>query len=144
MPDQPKPNEPHHMPHVRLYQSTNGEEGGVNSAGYPVLLITTTGRRSGQPRTNPVVYMLHEHTYIVVGSNKGRQHHSNWYLNLKQNPEVRIQIKADVFTAIAREAEDEERERLWEAFTVYAPEFKEYETATKRRLPVIVLEPHYS
>jgi deazaflavin-dependent oxidoreductase (nitroreductase family) len=142
MTDQPEKNEPRHMQQVRLYQSTNGEEGGLSSSGLPVLLITTIGRKSRQPRTNPVVYMADGDTYIVIGSNMGREKHSNWYLNLKENPEVQIQIKADVFAATASEAEGEQREHLWEKFVAHAPSFKQYATATERRMPVIVLEPH--
>lgn len=105
------------------------------------LLLTTTGRKSGRPRDIAIYYFEVEGKIVIIASNIGRDHHPAWYLNLKANPEVKIQIGADVSSRIAREAEGAERERLWQAVVSREADYAQTEKRTERRIPVIVLEP---
>ena len=90
--------------HVRRYQETNGAEGYEWRNGTPILLLTTTGRRSGQARTSPLIFQPYGADYLVVASKGGADQPPAWYLNLQSNPTVRVQIKDDTFTARARTA----------------------------------------
>jgi deazaflavin-dependent oxidoreductase (nitroreductase family) len=125
--------------HVERYQATDGEEG-HDWRGSQTLLLTTTGRKTGKPRTNPLVYGQHGNDYLVVASKGGWPHPPLWYLNLKANPEVQVQVRGDKFTARARDATPEERPELWKIMTGHWPDYDEYQQRTERQIPVIVLE----
>ena len=107
--------------------------------GRALLLLTTTGAKSGQPRTSPVAYLRDGERLVVVGSNAGLDTHSTWYRNLLANPRVTVEVGNETFAATAAEAEGEERQRLWEKFVAKNPGFGDYQAQTTRRLPVIVL-----
>ncbi|HZP27375.1 MAG TPA: nitroreductase family deazaflavin-dependent oxidoreductase, partial [Acidimicrobiia bacterium] len=102
--------------HVAKYRETDGEIG-YEWNGAPCLLLTTTGRTSGQPRTVPLIFGRDGDRCIVVASKGGAPEHPLWYRNLVANPTVQVQVKGDTFTATARTVEGEERERCWEIVT---------------------------
>jgi len=126
--------------HVRRYQETDGEEGHDWREGSTVLLLTTTGRKSGQKHTTPLIYQLDGDDPVIVASKGGAPDHPGWYLNLTKDPEVEVQIKGEKFRARARAAEGEERERLWRLMNEIWPHYEEYQTKTDREIPVVVLE----
>lgn len=126
--------------HVRVYRETDGERGFIWKRGSRILLLTTTGRRSGEPRTMPLIFGEDDGRYILVASKGGWDHHPVWYLNLKADPEVELQVKDDVFTARAHDAEGEERERLWKLMAAEWPPYDDYQERTDREIPVVILE----
>jgi deazaflavin-dependent oxidoreductase (nitroreductase family) len=126
--------------HVERYRATDGEEG-HDWEGTSVLILTTTGHRSGQPRSTPLIYGTHGADYLVVASKGGAPEHPAWYLNLKTQPEVEVQVRGDRFRAKARTATAEERAELWSTMTERWPAYDEYQTKTDREIPVVVLEP---
>jgi len=126
--------------HVERYRATDGEEGFVWREGSHILLLTTTGRKSGKPTTAPLIFGLDGDNPVIVASKGGAQEHPGWYENLVENPEVGVQIKGEVFRARARDAEGEERDRLWEMMLGHWPHYAEYQTKTDRQIPVVVLE----
>jgi len=133
--------------HLRLYRESGGTEGHLfdsNEAGGlgPVtsLLLTTIGRRSGEKRTSPVFYGTAGDAYVIIGSKGGADTQPGWYLNLRANPVVEVQVGREQFTAHARVATGKEREQLWEQMVQMHPPYGEYQKKTKRELPVVVLE----
>jgi deazaflavin-dependent oxidoreductase (nitroreductase family) len=125
--------------HRRRYEATNGEDGHIWN-GAPVLLLTTTGRKTGNRYTSPLIYGRDGDRYLVVGSVGGRAKHANWYLNLTASPEVGVQVLADKFKARARTATPEEKPALWKTMTAIWPAYDEYQQRTKREIPVVILE----
>ncbi len=126
--------------HVRRYVETDGEVGYVWREGAPILILTFAGRKTGKEYSTPLIFGRDGDRYVIVASQGGRPEHPNWYLNLAANPEVRVQVKGDVFRACARTAEGEERERLWRLMNEIWPHYDEYQTRTERVIPVVVLE----
>ncbi|HEY5295960.1 MAG TPA: nitroreductase family deazaflavin-dependent oxidoreductase [Gaiellaceae bacterium] len=126
--------------HVRRYRETGGEVGHEWKEGSTVLLLTTTGRTSGEPRTTPLIYAADGDRYVIVASKGGAPEDPGWYLNLSKTPEVELQVKDEVFGARARVAEGDERERLWAKANEVWPHYAEYATKTDREIPVVVLE----
>jgi len=127
--------------HVARYLASDGADGyDDNSLKAPTLLLTTIGRRSGQSYTTPLNFAEHEGAYLLIGSYAGSDSHPKWYLNLVANPDVMVQIRADLFAATARTADPEEKERLWPVMAKRMPFYDEYRRATDRDIPLIVLE----
>jgi len=126
--------------HVQRYRETGGEVGHRWKRGSKVLLLTTKGRKTGEPRTSPLIYEEDGDRYVVVASKGGAETHPRWYLNLRENPNVVLQVLDEVFPAHARTAEGEERERLWQLVTKQWPDYDRYQTKTDREIPVVVLE----
>ena len=126
--------------HVDRYVATNGEEGHNWVRGAPVLILTTTGRRSGETRSTPLIYGRSGADYLVVGSKGGAPTPPAWYLNLQADPDVSVQVKADRFAARARTASKQEKPELWKIMTSIWPDYDEYQTKTEREIPVIILE----
>lgn len=125
--------------HVKAYQETQGETGYIwNEA--PILLLTTKGHRSGQLRTTPLIFVHDGERLAIVASKGGAPEHPDWYLNLDAEPHVRVQVKGDVFDAVARTAEGAERDRLWNEAVKVWPQYADYQTLTDRKIPVVVLE----
>ncbi|MEV4257472.1 nitroreductase family deazaflavin-dependent oxidoreductase [Spirillospora sp. NPDC049652] len=125
--------------HVKRYQETDGAEG-HDWNGTVTLLLTTVGRKSGQERTTPLIYQEDGDDYVVVASKGGADEHPLWYRNLEADPEVKVQVRGDRFTARARTATPEERPRLWKKMTAVWPDYDEYTRKTDREIPVVVLE----
>jgi deazaflavin-dependent oxidoreductase (nitroreductase family) len=125
--------------HVRRYRETDGAEG-HDWQGTTVLILTTTGRRSGEPRSTPLIYGKHEDDYVVVASKGGAEEHPAWYLNLSAQPEVTVQVRADRFKARARTASASEKPALWRMMVERWPPYDEYQHKTNRNIPVVVLE----
>ncbi len=125
---------------VPLYRFSGGRIGGrIGHA--PVLLLTTTGRKSGQLRTAPVVYLADGERVIVIGSNAGHSRPPAWSLNLKANPDAEVEIGRERRRVRARVAEGEERAELWRKHNDQYSGFDEYEARTDRDIAVFVLEP---
>lgn len=126
--------------HVRRYLETDGEVGFRWRRGAPILILTTTGRRTGQERLRPLIFGEEDGRYVVVASQGGAPRHPHWYLNLSADPNVRVQIKGDRFPARARTAVGEERDRLWRRMAEIWPPYDDYQRRTDRTIPVVVLE----
>jgi proline iminopeptidase len=126
--------------HVRRYRETNGEVGHVWREGSTILLLTTKGRKTGEPRTTPLIYAQDGDRYVIVASKGGAPEHPGWYRNIEKDPGVELQVLGDVFPVHARTAEGEERERLWRKANDVWPHYDEYATKTDREIPVVVLE----
>jgi deazaflavin-dependent oxidoreductase (nitroreductase family) len=130
----------HGAEHVERYRATNGEEG-HEWKGTKTLLLTTVGRRSGEPRTTPLIYGRSGDDYLVVASKGGSDAPPAWYRNLEENPEVEIQVKDQTMKARARTATSEEKPELWKIMTREWPDYDSYQENTDREIPVVVLEP---
>ena len=126
--------------HVRRYRETGGEVG-HDWRGATVLLLTTAGRRSGNPTTTPLIYGRDGENVVLVASQGGRPEHPGWYRNLVKEPNVEVQIKREHIRGRARTAEGEERERLWRLMAEIWPQYDAYQTRTDRLIPVVVVEP---
>jgi deazaflavin-dependent oxidoreductase (nitroreductase family) len=126
--------------HVRRYRETDGETGHIWRRGSKILLLTTKGRSTGEPRTTPLIYEDADGDYVVVASKGGAPEHPGWYRNLAKEPQVELQVKGDVFPARARTATGDERDRLWKLAARQWPDYDEYEQKTHREIPVVVLE----
>jgi deazaflavin-dependent oxidoreductase (nitroreductase family) len=126
--------------HVRVYRETDGEVGHIWRRGAKILLLTTRGRRTGEPRTAPLIYENAGDAFVVVASKGGADEHPGWYRNLLAEPEVEVQVLGDVFRATARTAAGEERERLWRLAALQWPPYDEYQARTDREIPVVVLD----
>ena len=133
--------------HLRRYLDSDGKDGHMwNSMGLgdhgecPSLLLTTIGRRTGQPVITPLIYGEAGGAYVVVASKGGAPTHPNWYLNLAANPEVELQIISERFKARARTAVGDERAQLWDLMLTIYPTYTELQDKTEREIPVVVLE----
>jgi deazaflavin-dependent oxidoreductase (nitroreductase family) len=124
---------------IEEFRANGGKVTGVFEHA-PLLLLTTTGARSGEPRTSPVVYTRSGDALVVIASRGGSPQHPAWYHNLVANPSVTVEVPGETFAATARVAEGEEREWLWRAQADLMPTFDEYQTKTDRVIPVVVLE----
>jgi deazaflavin-dependent oxidoreductase (nitroreductase family) len=134
--------------HIERYVSTNGADGylwdaslGGGKGLVPTLLLTTTGRKSGNALMLPLIFGRSGPSYVVVASKGGAPAHPAWYLNLQANPEVKVQVKGDKFTARAHTADAAERAALWPKMVeIYGP-YEDYQAKTDRQIPVVVLTP---
>lgn len=125
--------------HVRRYRETDGEAG-HDWRGTSVLILTTTGRRSGKQRDNALIYQPYGDVYLLVASDGGADTSPGWYFNLDEQPEVDVQVKGDRFRARARTAAPDERPDMWTTMTATWPDYDQYQTRTDREIPVVVLE----
>lgn len=126
--------------HVRRYLETGGAVGHEWN-GVRTLVLTTTGRRSGEPRRSAMIYGTAGDSYVVIASNGGSPTHPAWYLNLEADPVAEIQVGPDTIPVRARTADADERERLWPVMTGIWPNFDVYQTRTDRQIPLVMLEP---
>ena len=118
---------------------TNGAEG-HEWRGTTVLILTTTGRRSGEPRSTPLIYQPHGDDYVVVASKGGAPEHPAWYLNIEADPKVTVQVLGDRFNGTARTASPDEKPELWQLMAAAWPAYDDYQRNTSRDIPVVVLE----
>lgn len=126
--------------HTSVYRWTGGSIGG-HMGKSPVLLLTTIGRKSGVPRTTPLIYLADGTRIILVASNGGAQKHPLWYLNLLANPHTQVEVGRQHLRMTARQATPEEHAQLWpRLLAVYGP-YEDYQKRTTRQIPVVILEP---
>jgi deazaflavin-dependent oxidoreductase (nitroreductase family) len=124
-----------------MYKRRGGEGLGGTFQGIPVALLTTTGRKSGKPRVSPL-YFLRDGDRVILGASRGGSDiNPMWYLNLKGNPKVQVQIKKEVLTLQARDATDEERAKYWPQLVQMYPSYEDYQSWTDRKIPIVVCEP---
>jgi len=125
---------------IEEFRANDGKVGG-QFANMPLLLLHTTGAKSGQPRVNPVAYVNDGERYVVVASKAGAPTNPDWYYNVVANPDVTVEVGTDQFTAKATVAEEPERSQLYEKMVAKNPGFDEYRQKTTRTIPVIILTP---
>ena len=123
---------------IEEFRTHEGKVGGPY-AGVPLLLLTTTGAKSGEPRINPVAYSTDGERLVVLASKSGAPIHPDWYHNLVAHPDVRVEIGTETFEARATEAEGAERDELFAKRVAVMPNFAEYQAKTTRTIPVVVL-----
>lgn len=126
--------------HVRRYRETDGQVG-YEWNGVPILLLTTTGRRSGEPRTSALIFGRDGDDLLVVASVGGGPKHPAWYLNLQTDPRAAVQVRADRFDVAARTAGPDEKPRLWRVMQDLWPNYDVYQSRTERVIPLVVLSP---
>jgi deazaflavin-dependent oxidoreductase (nitroreductase family) len=127
--------------HVFLYTVSAGRFGGTFRRTAPVLLLTTTGRKSGKRRTTPLLYLADGNRYVVVASVGGAPTHPAWYLNLRGDPAATIQIGGRLLAVTAETAGPEQRARLWPKVAQMYPGYDAYQARTTREIPIVVLTP---
>jgi deazaflavin-dependent oxidoreductase (nitroreductase family) len=144
------PNLPQWMiDHANRYTSSGGAEGhmytvtppGYSQMNVPSLLLTTTGRKSGEKFIFPLFYGETGNSYIIVASKGGAPEHPGWYRNLLAHPEVEVQVGTKKLKARARTASGAERTQLWEKALEFWPPYADYQKKTEREIPVVVLDP---
>jgi deazaflavin-dependent oxidoreductase (nitroreductase family) len=126
--------------HIAAYRDSGGDVGYLWN-GVPTLLLTVTGRRTGEQRTSALIFARDGDDYLVVASMGGAPMHPKWYLNLQADPTAKIQVKAEKLTVTARTATPEEKPRLWRLVADVWPNYDVYQTRTDRDIPVVVLTP---
>ncbi len=126
--------------HVLLYRSSGGKIW-KTMQGFPVLILTTTGRKSGKTRSTPVVYIRDDNNYMIAASNGGFKNHSSWYYNITANNNIRVDINGKTHWVTAEILEGEERDKAYEIFKSQGDNFVKYEKQTEgiRTIPVIRL-----
>ncbi len=124
---------------IAEFRANNGKVGGM-FAGAPLLLLTHNGAKSGQPRTSPLAYTRDGERIAIIASKGGAPTNPDWYHNLIANPKATVELPEETFTARARVADGEERDRLYDAMAARMPNFAEYQRNTTHRIPVVVLE----
>jgi deazaflavin-dependent oxidoreductase (nitroreductase family) len=126
--------------HVDRYVETDGTVG-HEWQGAKTLILTTTGRQSGEPRPVPLIYGRHGDDLLVVASRGGSDAPPAWYLNLEADPAVHVQLLGDRFAARARTATPEEKAELWPIMTAEWPDYDDYQRKTDRDIPVVIVTP---
>lgn len=124
-----------------IFKKTNGRFGDKFLRGAPVGILTTIGRKSGEPRESPLLFLQEGQRIILVASQGGRATNPMWYLNLKANPAVTFQTKEGLLSLTAREATDAERDEYWPKLDAMYPDFVNYRSYTDRKIPIIICEP---
>ncbi len=122
---------------LRLSRGRVGSKLGTQT----ILILHTLGRKSGQDRAIPIAYFDYDGKYLIVASNWGRDKQADWYLNLKQDPHAKLEIKGRIVSAIAREVQGEEYQRLWKFVAERNPPYLEYQKMTTRHIPIMMFEP---
>ena len=128
------------LAHIWIYQRTNGLLG-AKLLWFPAALVTTTGRKTGERRIRPTLYLRDGDRVVLPASFGGRAEHPMWYRNLKANPKVHVQIRGEHFDLIARDASDDERKCYWPKLIRIYPPYRGYREATDRVIPLVVCEP---
>ncbi|MPY91715.1 MAG: nitroreductase family deazaflavin-dependent oxidoreductase [Acidimicrobiia bacterium] len=124
--------------HTRRYIASDGGDDGWDGP-RPILILYTTGRRSGRVRRNPLLYVDHDGQRLLVGSKGGDSAHPSWYLNLLAEPRVHVRVGADVYEARADTLTAEERAAVWPHLVAAYPMFAEYQAGTEREIPLVRL-----
>ena len=124
-----------------MYRRNKGEGLGGNFQGIPVALLTTIGRKTGEPRVSPLYFLRDGDRVIVAASKGGSDKHPMWYLNLRDNPKVTVEIKDEKLVLTAREATEDERNLYWPKLVAMYPTYEDYQSWTERKIPLVVCEP---
>jgi deazaflavin-dependent oxidoreductase (nitroreductase family) len=124
-----------------IYRLTGGRVGGRFMGGAPVLLLITTGRKTGEKRTAPLLYIKEGSDYVIVASKGGMSKHPLWYRNIEADPNVEIELGREKFKARARRASDAEKKALWPKLVAMYPDYDNYQARTERDIPVLILSP---
>jgi deazaflavin-dependent oxidoreductase (nitroreductase family) len=124
---------------IEEFRANAGKVGG-QFEGAPLLLLHTTGAKSGKERVNPVMYRREGDDLVVFGSKGGMPTHPDWYHNVVANPRATVEVGTETFDVEARVADGEERERIWNAHKQEWPPFADYEAKTDRQIPVVLLQ----
>jgi deazaflavin-dependent oxidoreductase (nitroreductase family) len=119
----------------------DGRASGAGPSGLPTLLLTSIGRKSGEHRTVPLVFLQHGDHMVIVGSLAGYDKHPTWYLNLSANPQCWVQLDRRRMTAVARDATDAERKELWPKLNALFPAWGYFQNQTERPFPIVILSP---
>lgn len=122
-----------------MYRMSGGKIGGRWLRGAPVLLLTARGRKTGQPRTSPLLYLEDGPNLVIVASKGGMSQDPLWFRNLEANPDVEVEIGSRKRAMRARRASDEERAALWPRLVAMYPDYDHYQARTTRRIPVVIL-----
>ena len=126
--------------HVRQYEATAGKVG-HDWNGASVLILHTTGRKSGQTRKLPLIYGRDGANFVVVASKGGAPDHPGWYKNLLAQPDAKVQVRGEVIPVTARTGTAEDKQRVWPVMTAQWPPYDEYQRKTAREIPVVLLRP---
>lgn len=124
---------------IAEFRENGGKVGGMFE-GMPLLLLTTTGAKSGQPRLSPLAYTTDNGSMVIIASKGGAPTHPDWFHNIRANPSVTVETGTETFPASASIPEGEERTRLYDQMAAQMPNFAEYQRNTTRQIPVVVLE----
>jgi deazaflavin-dependent oxidoreductase (nitroreductase family) len=124
-----------------MFRRSKGQGLGGTMGGIPVALLTTIGRKTGEPRVSPLYFHRDGDRVIVAASKGGSDKHPMWYLNLKANPKVEVQIKGEVLKLSARDATDDERNLYWPKLVAMYPSYDDYQSWTDRQIPLVVCGP---
>jgi deazaflavin-dependent oxidoreductase (nitroreductase family) len=125
---------------IFLYRVTGGKFGG-HVQGLQVLLLTTTGRKTGKKRTTPLGYFIENGNYVITASNAGFDTHPAWFHNLRTNPRVQIEVQNQEMQAEADIASAEKRTSLWSKLISLSPAYGNYSRKTSREIPMVILRP---
>jgi deazaflavin-dependent oxidoreductase (nitroreductase family) len=123
------------------YRATGGKLGGKFRGGAPVMLVTTTGRKTGRRHTTPLLYLRDGDRVVTVASKGGMDHHPLWYRNMVADPTVEVQIGSRVATMRAHTANAAEKAALWPKLVAMYPDYADYQARTAREIPVVILSP---
>lgn len=126
--------------HRWIYRLSGGRIGGGTMNGMQVVMLTTTGRTSGRPRTTPLTTLVDGDRWVVIASNSGSPNHPRWFRNLVAHPRVTIEVHRTAIAATARTATAEERALLWPRVTATAKTYAEYQERTAREFPLVIIE----
>ena len=126
--------------YIGMYRLTKGRFGG-SMAGLGVLLLTTTGRKTGKIRTTPLGYIRDNENYVIIASNAGADSNPGWYFNVQNDPKVTIQVNDQEMKVTAKTADPDTRKRLWAQLVKISPRYGGYETKTSREIPMVILAP---
>ena len=126
--------------HAGVYRATNGKVFGSMGKS-PILLLNTVGRKSGKKRTTPLLYVMDGEDFVLIASKGGAPTHPAWYLNLMANPDVSVEVGDREVRVRAEEVDSEEKVRLWQKMVEIYPTYDDYQTKTKREIPLLVLRP---
>ena len=123
-----------------LYRISGGRIGGRMNGG-DVLLLTTTGRKSGKQRTTPLIYFMDGADYVITASAAGAPKNPGWFFNLRDNPQTMIQVKEKQINVMAEVAQVEKRRQLWSRLIAALPFYASYQEKTTREIPIVLLHP---
>jgi deazaflavin-dependent oxidoreductase (nitroreductase family) len=126
--------------HAGVYRATGGKLFGRMGKS-PILLLNTVGRKTGRKRTSPLLYVMDGEDFVIIASKGGAPTHPAWYLNLKANPDATVEVGDRAAQVRAEEADSEEKVRLWQRMVEMYPTYDDYQTKTKREIPLLVLRP---